>query len=559
MRLSQQEIEEIARQKGISPSMVNAVINAESSGNPNAVSSKGAQGLMQVMPATGAEVAKKLGYPSNYDITDPKTNVNIGSQYLADMMAKYKGNEKLALAAYNSGPGTVDGLVAKYGSDYEKIQPHLYKETQDYVPKVQGDSDPTGNKALMGAAKKQGQNYLESEGKEALLGNAASAGTNAFSATANGATMFSGGSTVGGSAVGSAANGGTLMSTGEVVGAGAGEAMGSTGAAQAAGGIGLGQVLGVAGAAYGGYQTAKMIGDDPSGGKRNKKAMMGGAASGASLGTAIMPGWGTAIGAAAGAAIGFAGSEFGSNKDKDQMARDAVRKSMAEQKIFAPGSYELIRADGSGYDIGRDGAAKILNSDGKTSRQAFDVDFKNPLAAETTAQSMALGMILTGGHKKLSDDYSGYITNAALSNAKDQTTATQNLQAITKQMMGSGLTQESAKAILDKIKGNLDPDAYNVAVSKLPILFGNSQPITKAGADAQKKGGGIVEGPPMTPIAPVGQRPTTANLAGKLSSENAEALKQSPALSGAIKNKWTAPTQSPTGAFRSSPQSAAAK
>lgn len=576
-KLTPEQIAEIARQQGVNPSLVNAVINQESSGNPEAVSSKGATGLMQIMPTTAPDIAKNLGY-SSYDLKDPKTNVTMGSNYLAQMQKKY-GDERLALAAYNSGPGKVDELMAQYGNEYEKIAPHLYSETSNYVPSVQSkdvqskdvQSQGKTSDVLLNAAKKKGQDYVVDKGKEALLGNAATTGTNAFSATANGATMFSGGSTVGGTAVGSAANGGTLMSTGEIVPASAGEAVGSAGAAEAAGGVTAGQVLGGVGAAYGAYKTAQYTGDAPSGGERNKNSAMGGAASGAALGTAILPGWGTAIGAVVGGLAGFVGSAFGSSKDKDQMARDAVRKSMIQQKIIG-NDYSLMLADGSKYDIGRDGNAKLLNSDGNTSRQAFDVDFSNPLAAETTAQSMALGMILTGGHKKLSDDFTGYITNAGLSNAKDQTTATQNLQAITKQMMGSGLTQDSAKSILDQLKSNnrIDVNSYNVAVSKLPILFGTSQPITAQGAASQKKGGGVLELPANlpAPTAPIGQRPVFLPNGGKtgvapdgvnktytapngqVASTAIGTFPWNQSLTAAAKNKATGPKQPQAGAFR---------
>lgn len=578
-KLSQEEIAAIASQYGLSPSLVNAVISQESGGNPNAVSNKGATGLMQVMPSTGAEVASKLGY-SNYDLNDPSTNVNIGSKYLSDLQNKYK-DERLTLAAYNSGPGRVDELRKQYGNEYEKIAPYLYPETQDYVPGVQSkntgssqqstqQSTSSGEKpsdVLLNLAKKKGQDYAMDKGKEALLGDAVG-GTTAYSATANGATLFSGGATYGGTAVGTAANGGTLMSTGEVVPAAAGEAVGSAGAAEAAGGLTAGAALGIIGGAYGGYKTAEYTGSAPSGGERNKNSAMGGAASGAAIGAgvgSIVPGIGTAIGAVVGGIIGgaagFIGSEFGSNKDKDQMARDAVRKSMIEQKIIG-NDYSFTLADGSRYDIGRDGAFKIKNKgqniDGKTERQAFDVDFSNPLAAETTAEAMALGMILTGGHKKLSDDFTGYITNAALSNATDQGTAVKNLQAITKQMMGAGLTQDSAKSILDQLKANnrIDVNAYNVAVSKLPILFGTSQPITAQGAAAQKKTGGIVESPANlpAPIAPPGQRPTFIPNPPQQQPVPVPRPTFNPALTAAAKNTTTAQGQSPTDASRWSPQ-----
>lgn len=112
-------VEHFAGQSGIAPSLVKAVIKAESGGNPNAVSHAGALGLMQLMPAT----AKGLGVENPLN---PMENIEGGTKYLGQLMNKYRGNKTLALAAYNAG----SGAVAKYGG----VPP--YKETQNYVKKV---------------------------------------------------------------------------------------------------------------------------------------------------------------------------------------------------------------------------------------------------------------------------------------------------------------------------------------------------------------------------------------------------------------------------------------
>ena len=112
-------ISSYSRQYGVDSSLIKAVIHAESGYNPNAVSPKGAQGLMQLMPKTaqGLKVADSL---------NPSDNIRGGVRYLKFLLDTFKGNESLALAAYNSGMGA----VAKYGG----IPP--YRETQSYVTKV---------------------------------------------------------------------------------------------------------------------------------------------------------------------------------------------------------------------------------------------------------------------------------------------------------------------------------------------------------------------------------------------------------------------------------------
>jgi soluble lytic murein transglycosylase-like protein len=118
-------IEVHAASQGVSPELVRAVIQVESAFDPQAVSPKGAMGLMQLMPAT----ARELGVENPFV---PEDNIRGGVAYLRQLLDRYDSNVELALAAYNAGPGS----VAKYGT----VPP--YRETQDYVKKVTGKSGP---------------------------------------------------------------------------------------------------------------------------------------------------------------------------------------------------------------------------------------------------------------------------------------------------------------------------------------------------------------------------------------------------------------------------------
>lgn len=103
----------------IDTALLMAVIDVESGGNPQAVSPKGATGLMQLMPGTGARHGAK-------NLFDPRQNLAAGARYLRQLMRQF-GDVQLALAAYNAG----EGAVQKYGG---QIPP--YAETMSYVPKV---------------------------------------------------------------------------------------------------------------------------------------------------------------------------------------------------------------------------------------------------------------------------------------------------------------------------------------------------------------------------------------------------------------------------------------
>lgn len=115
-------VSEIARTYGLDSALLHAVISVESGYSPNAVSRKGAAGLMQLMPKT----AKRYGITDSFD---PVQNLHGGARHLQYLLKIFNNDVRLALAAYNAG----EGSVLKYG---KRIPP--FRETINYVPQVLG-------------------------------------------------------------------------------------------------------------------------------------------------------------------------------------------------------------------------------------------------------------------------------------------------------------------------------------------------------------------------------------------------------------------------------------
>jgi soluble lytic murein transglycosylase-like protein len=127
-------VQKTSRAHDVDPLLVDSLIQVESNYNPNAVSPKGAQGLMQLMPPT----AQMLGVSDSFD---PAENIEAGVKYLKYLQDLYK-DDRLALAAYNAGPAAVDR--------YKQVPP--YPETQKYVEKVGKKYIDARAAALQGAA-----------------------------------------------------------------------------------------------------------------------------------------------------------------------------------------------------------------------------------------------------------------------------------------------------------------------------------------------------------------------------------------------------------------------
>lgn len=135
-RTIEQMVGEAARRYALPRSLVRAVARAESALNPAAVSPKGAQGVMQLMPGT----ARDLGVENAFD---PAQNIDAGARLLRQLLERYEGRVAEALAAYNAGPGA----VAKHGG----VPP--YRETRGYIRKVVKDYE----KAEQAAAPRAGE------------------------------------------------------------------------------------------------------------------------------------------------------------------------------------------------------------------------------------------------------------------------------------------------------------------------------------------------------------------------------------------------------------------
>jgi hypothetical protein len=112
-------IKEASEMEGVDPALIRAVIQVESGWNPMAVSPAGAQGLMQLMPDTAAELGVK-------DSFDPHQNIEAGTRFVKRLLDRYQGNLKLALAAYNWGSGNL-----------ERNPDTLPGETKEFIARVQ--------------------------------------------------------------------------------------------------------------------------------------------------------------------------------------------------------------------------------------------------------------------------------------------------------------------------------------------------------------------------------------------------------------------------------------
>ena len=119
----------------VEEAVVYSVINIESRFNRVVISSKGATGLMQVMPSTAAEAAKELSF-EGFDLLNPEDNIFIGTYYLSKMIDRFK-NLETALCAYNAGPSNVASWLKNeiYSMDGISLNEIPFQETKNYIQK----------------------------------------------------------------------------------------------------------------------------------------------------------------------------------------------------------------------------------------------------------------------------------------------------------------------------------------------------------------------------------------------------------------------------------------
>jgi soluble lytic murein transglycosylase-like protein len=145
-----QMVREVSSRYHVDPELIEAVVQTESHGNPSAVSRRGAQGLMQLVPETAYQMGVK-------DAFDPKQNLDGGTRYLQTLLERYNGNLDKALAAYNAGPGAVDRAGGV---------PQI-RETRAYVQKVTNSYYRPGVDRLPNALNFQNRIYraVDSDGR----------------------------------------------------------------------------------------------------------------------------------------------------------------------------------------------------------------------------------------------------------------------------------------------------------------------------------------------------------------------------------------------------------
>lgn len=182
---------------------------------------------------------------------------------------------------------------------------------------------------------------------------------------------------------------------------------------------------------------------------------------------------------------------LGSTKNDDQIRRDRVREKLQKGKAIDE-NFAFTLSDGTKYDIGNEGDDdKIVNASGEGTHRNYNVDTTNSLAAQAVGWANPLARIVSGGDKKLTSDFAGYLANAAMSNANgDPEVVRANLNKI---MTDMGFTPTDVLAGLEALKQSLDEkqmtqEEYDAAVYGLHTLA-NGMPEGQTYAQNPQTGG----------------------------------------------------------------------
>jgi hypothetical protein len=451
-----------AKKNGVSAELLERLIDAESAGNPNAVSPKGAQGLGQLMPETGKWLAKG----GAYDPFNPNQNLDLSAGYLASLKKQFGGDDRAALAAYNWGPGNVKKALA----DGKLEDSEMPGETQNYLKKLLTDQ---AKGQATGAAKEAAMSNIGNMGSGAAAGEQLYGGLQASEPVAT------------------ALDGGTILADGTMAGQGL------------TGGIGIG---GLAAGAYTGYQQATGVADFASGKSLSTPQKL----------ALALPTFGASL---------FSDQlqdAFMGGKDKDQQARDGVRGALQQMGVLDD-KYQVKLAKGGTYDMGKDGGFMLPNLDGGA-RHAYDADFSNPLTHQTVGWANPLALIITGGDKKAASDLAGQLANAATSDAKDLEGARANMNAIFTQMNidndKAGMILRQMKD-----QGRINENEFNAALYGLGTMKSGSYNPNEREIFAGKQNNlasvqGVPDKPTSTPNPsgpqPIGRVPGTPEWLGQL-------------------------------------------
>lgn len=225
-----------------------------------------------------------------------------------------------------------------------------------------------------------------------------------------------------------------------------------------------GQIIGPVVGGLGAYDLFSHNDDLQQGG-----SALQGAASGAAIGSPFGPP-GMAIGAIIGGISGFLHAKFGSSKGKEQLERDAVRSHLQENGILDD-NYMLTLADGTRFDLGKDGNALLdnvgANIDGKRQRHYYDVDFSDPANAQRVAALNPLAYIIAGGNDKRASDLVGMFTNA-IASSKDKDS---NIASLYSQF---GMDHGTAYNTIDQMvkENKLDAGKADAFKNGIDELFG---------------------------------------------------------------------------------------